>query len=62
MKKPLIIGKEKIFDYKIVEIENIRFGIICPSLNLIYERTKSGDNSEALTEHAFAVFFKKDGC
>lgn len=28
----------------------------------VYERTESGDNSEALREHAFAVFFKKDGC
>ena len=33
MKKPLINGNEKIFDYKIVEIENIKIGIISPSLN-----------------------------
>ena len=25
----------------------------------VYERTESGDNSEALTEHAFAVFLKR---
>lgn len=34
MQKPLIIGKEKIFDYKIEKIENVEIGIICPSLNL----------------------------
>ena len=25
----------------------------------VYERTESGDNSEALTEHAFAVFLRR---